>query len=119
MEVVSGDTKAPSKYDKKTNLVRSRRVTCLQPHVQKTQGYNIVGTNAMPPKVKVFTVQHAHQADYKVFLVGQSHKEKNAQLISPGEFVKHVHQADVKVFIVNHEHQADIKILHKNFPKSK
>lgn len=73
----------------------------------------------MPAKVKVFTVQHAHQAGYKVFLVDHPHKEKNAQLISPGELVKHAHQADVKVFIVNHEHQADIKILPKNFPKAK
>lgn len=73
----------------------------------------------MPSKVKVFTVQYAHQADYKVFLVDQSSKEKNAQLISPGELVKYAHQADVKVFIVKYDHQADIKILHKNFPKAK
>jgi len=73
----------------------------------------------MPPKAKVFIANQGHQADYKVFFVDQPHKEKNAQLISQGELVKHAHQADVKVFIVNHDYQADIKILHKNFPKPK
>ena len=46
----------------------------------------------------------------------QAYKEKNAQLISPGELVKNEYKADVKVFIVNQEYKADIKIMRKNFP---
>lgn len=51
-----------------------------------------------------------------MFFVDQSYKEKNAQLVSPGELVKQEYQADVKVFIVDQEYKADIKIMRKNFP---
>jgi len=65
---------------------------------------------------KVYIVNQDYKADYKVYFVDQSYKEKNAQLIFPGELVKQDYQADVKVFIVDHEYKADIKIMRKNFP---
>ncbi len=66
-------------------------------------------------KVKVFIVPQEYKAKYKVYFIDQAYKEKNAQLISPGELVKQEYQADVKVFIVDQEYKADIKIMRKNF----
>ena len=71
----------------------------------------------MAAKAKVFIVKHEYQADRKVYFVDQAYKEKNAQIISPGELVRYEHQADAKVFIVDQEYKADIKIMRKNFPK--
>ena len=67
-------------------------------------------------KAKVFIEPQEYKAKYKVFFVDQAYKEKNAQLISPGELVKQEYHADVKVFIVDQEYKADIKIMRKNFP---
>lgn len=67
-------------------------------------------------KAKVFIEQQEFKAKYKVFFVDQSYKEKNAQLICPGELVKQEYHDDVKVFIVDQEYKADIKIMRKNFP---
>ena len=67
-------------------------------------------------KAKVFIEPQEYKAKYKVFFVDQAYKEKNAQLISPGELVQQEYQADVKVFIVDQEYKADIKIMRKNFP---
>ena len=71
----------------------------------------------MAAKAKVFIVKFEYQADWKVYFVDQAYKEKNAQIISPGELVRYEHQADAKVFILDQEYKADIKILRKNFPK--
>ena len=68
-------------------------------------------------KAKVYIVDQEYKADYKVYFVSQSYKEKNHQIISPGELVKQEYQADAKVFIVDQEYKADIKIERKNFPK--
>lgn len=69
-------------------------------------------------KSKVFVVNQEHKADYNVYFVQQSHKEKNHQIIKDGVLAKQEHQAEVKVFIVNQEHKADICIMQKNFPKA-
>ena len=66
-------------------------------------------------KAKVFITLQENKAKYKVFFVDQSYKEKNAQIITPGELVKEEHKAEIKVFIVDLEHKADIKIMRKNF----
>lgn len=66
-------------------------------------------------KTKIFIVPQEYKAQYKIFFVDQSYKEKNTQLISPGELVKQEYQADVKVFITDKEYKADIKIMRKNF----
>jgi uncharacterized protein YaiI (UPF0178 family) len=64
---------------------------------------------------KVFIVDYAHKADYKVFFVDHKHQEKNAQIIANGKLVNYAHQADAKVFIVDYAHKADIKITRANF----
>ena len=71
----------------------------------------------MGNSAKVFIVDREHKADYKVFFVDQSYKEKNAQIISPGSLVDHDYQADVKVYVVDQDYKADIKIMRKNFPR--
>ncbi len=71
----------------------------------------------MAAKAKVYIVNQEYKADYKVYFVDQSYKEKNIQLISPGELVNQEYKADVKVFIVDQEYKADIKIMRKNFPR--
>lgn len=68
-------------------------------------------------KAKVFIVDKEYKADYKVFFVDQAYKEKAAKVISGGEVVKREYQADYKIFIVDKDYKADIKIMHKNFPK--
>ena len=67
-------------------------------------------------KAKVYIVSQEYQAKYKVFFVDSDSKQKNHQIISPGELVKQEYQADAKVFIVDQEHKADIKITRKNLP---
>ena len=71
----------------------------------------------MAAKAKIFIVDREYKADRKVYFVDQNYKEKNAQIISPGELVRSDYQADTKVFIVDQEYKADIKIMRKNFPK--
>ena len=68
-------------------------------------------------KAKVLPVDKEYEADYKVFFVNQAYKEKDAKIIAGGEVVKQEYKADFKLFIVDQEYKADIKILHKNFPK--
>lgn len=70
----------------------------------------------MSSKAKFFIVNSEHKADYKLFFVDSNHKEKNAELVAPGELVKSEHQANVKIFIVTSEHKADIKVTRKKFP---
>jgi hypothetical protein len=68
-------------------------------------------------QAKVFIVDQAYKANYKVYFVDQPYQEKNAAIIAGGKLVKYEHEADVKVYIVNQDYQADIKIIRKNFPK--
>jgi hypothetical protein len=68
---------------------------------------------------KVFLVDRDHRADYKVLLVDQPHKEKNAQLLANAKLVQREHEADLKLFIVDRDFKADIKIQAKNFPRAK
>jgi hypothetical protein len=70
----------------------------------------------MTTKKKLFIVDHAQKADYKVYFVAHKQHEQNAELIYPGELVQHEYQADVKVFIVDHGYKADIQIMRKDFP---
>ena len=70
----------------------------------------------MAAKAKIFIVDQEYKADRKVYFVDQTYKQKNAQIISPGELVQE-YKADTKVFIVDQEYKADIKIMRKNFPK--
>ncbi len=70
----------------------------------------------MAAKAKVFIVDHARDADHKVFFVDRDSQQKNQQLVSPGELVDHARDANVKVFIVDHERDATVKITRKNFP---
>ena len=66
---------------------------------------------------KVFMVDYASQADYKVHFVNYSSQEKNAAIIANGKLVKYDSQAECNVFIVDYASQADIQIMRKNFPK--
>lgn len=65
---------------------------------------------------RVYIVDQAYRAQYKVFFVDQQYKEKNAEIIKGCKLVNQEYQADIKVCIVKQEYQADIKILRKNFP---
>lgn len=68
---------------------------------------------------KVYLVDRDYQADYKVFLVDQQHKEKNAQLLTNGKLVQREHEADLKLLIVDKDYKADIMIQAKSFPRAK
>lgn len=65
---------------------------------------------------KVYIVDQAYKAKYKVWFCNQAYQEKNAEIIKGCQLVKQEYQADIKVFIVSQEYQADIKIMRKNFP---
>ncbi len=67
---------------------------------------------------KVFLVDKDYKADYKVFLVEHSYKEKNAQLLAGGTLVQKDYQADTKVFLVDKDYKADICIMQRNFPRA-
>lgn len=57
---------------------------------------------------EVFIVDHAHQADCKIFLVDYAHQARRG---SGNWFqVNYCHEADIKVKIVEHRHQADFTI---------
>ncbi len=71
----------------------------------------------MASNIKVYVVNHAYKADYKVFFVSQSHKEQNASMLKGGQLVNHEYQATIKVFIVYQEYKANVKIMQQNFPK--
>ena len=77
----------------------------------------IYGLNSVNMPAKVYIVDYANQADYKVFFVDYASQEKNESIISGGKLVQWASQADCKVFIVDWASQADIKIMRKNFPK--
>ena len=47
----------------------------------------------MAAKAKVFIVDHARDADHKVFFVDRDSQQKNQQLVSPGEIVSHSRDA--------------------------
>jgi len=66
---------------------------------------------------KIFIVNHAYEAKYKVCFVDNDYQQNNQQLIMGGKLVKEAYQADVKLFIVEHAYQADILITRKNFEK--
>ena len=68
-------------------------------------------------QAKVFIVNYASEADYKVFFVNFDSDQKNHQLILGGKLVKFKSDADIKVFIVKFASEATIKIMQKNFPK--
>jgi hypothetical protein len=66
---------------------------------------------------KVFLVDREQSADYKVFMVDQPYREKNAQLLSGAKLVQRESEADMKLFIVDRDFKAHIKITAKNFPR--
>jgi hypothetical protein len=68
-------------------------------------------------KAKVFIEKYDSRADYKVYFVDYSSREKNAAIIAGGELVDYSSRADVKVSIVDYASRADICIMRKNFPK--
>ncbi len=65
---------------------------------------------------KVYIVDQAYKANYKVCFVDVPYKEKNASLIKGGYLVKQEYDADIKGYIVEMESQANIKIMRENFP---
>lgn len=69
------------------------------------------GGNEMP--AKVFIVDYASGADFKVCFVDTEGQQKNEQIIAGGKLVSSQGQANVKVFIVSSESQADICIMRK------
>lgn len=82
--------------------------------IEKLLGY---GELLEVNKVKVFVVNHEHEADYNIFFVHKPYEERNTQIISPGELVDQEYKADIKAFIVDQAYKAKIKIMRKNFPR--
>ena len=83
----------------------------------------IIGCSALAFGQKVYSTDHAYQADIKVYVVdhdyqadlivyrtNRSYEAKSSENKGIWFFTDHSYQADKKIYFVDHSYQADLKI---------